>query len=154
MAVIETPLFRLVIPGKWERNEAVTDQLIYQGKKDQLLTINVSTLRTGSGSAYDHDSDMADLRRIAVGIMNRFSRDRTLKEVIPMTRHDMPDGTKFFELVYRTRDQMTTFAQYVVAGPNTVAHFQYTGSPEFDDVLKDMRQLIPTVEWVSSDGHR
>lgn len=114
---IETSSFALTLPDRWTP-DLTTRPVSARGPAGELLQVSSSTL---SGEAGEEAAGiMRQVEDAATRSMRKVEADPTLTTVTPLRKRPLPSGGTMHEMLSRTRDGQSLFAQFCATGPRTV----------------------------------
>ena len=114
---LETERFALVLPDRWTADRT-TSPVSARGPGGELLQLSASSL-TGEGSPEDAARIMRQVDEAATRSMRAAELDPTLITVTPLKSRRLAAGGTLHEMLSRTRDGQSLFAQFCATGPRT-----------------------------------
>jgi len=115
---IETDSFALALPDRWIP-DLRTKPISAKGPAGELLQVSSSSL-SGQGSAEEGARIMRQVEEKAIKSMRLAEADPALLTVAALKRTTLPSGVTLHEMLPKSRDGKSLFAQFAVSGPRSL----------------------------------
>jgi hypothetical protein len=143
---IETSSFALTLPDRWTP-DLTTQPISARGPAGELLQVSSSTL-AGEGPAEETAGIMRQVEDAATRSMRKVEADPTLTTVTPISKRPLPGGGTMHEMLSRTRDGQSLFAQFCATGPRTVVLVTVQLPAAAGRSVDAIRQSVLRLRWV------
>jgi hypothetical protein len=141
----QTDSFALTLPDRWVGNFGAR-QVSARGPAGELLKISATSL-SGQGAA-EVTRILGQVEEKAVQTMRMADSDSALVTVTPLKKSTLSSGATLHEMLSKSRDGKSLFAQFAARGPRSLVFMTLELPASAGASVDAIRRAVVGIRWV------
>jgi len=143
---LQTDSFALTLPDRWVGNFRARP-ISAKGPAGELLQISPTSL-SGQGSAEEVARILRQVEEKAVQTMRTAESNSALVTVTPLKKRTLPSGATLHEMLSKSRDGKSLFAQFAARGPRSLVFVTLELPASAGASVDAIRRAMVGIRWV------